>query len=224
MQGCRFWLGLILVLALGSGVAWAQHEEDPQAHGAAAAQESSVEHGASEHGEAGHGGSIMDVDPGLMIWTVITFVALLTVLRFTAWKPMIAALEAREQRIREAVEQAERSRLEGERMLRLHQEKLDAAADEAHHIIEEGKTDALRLQKEITDRAREEAEEFKVRARREVELAADQAKKELWEETTRLSTLLAEKILQRNLNAQDQRRLLDEVLDEFGSASSRGRD
>jgi len=224
MQGLRLLLGLFLVMVLGSSLAWSQHDADTQAHGEAAMTQESAEHGEADHGEAAHGGSIMDVDPGLMIWTVITFVALLVVLRFTAWKPLIAALEAREQRIREAVEQAERSRLEGEKLLQQHQQKLEAAAAEAHQIIDEGKADALRLHKEITDKAQEEAEEFKVRARREMDLAVDQAKKELWEETTRLSTLLAEKILQRNLNAQDQKRLLEEVLDEFGSTSSGTRD
>jgi F0F1-type ATP synthase membrane subunit b/b' len=50
-----------------------------------------------------------------------------------------------------------------------------------------------------------------------VELAADQAKKELWEESARLSTLLAERILRRSLNSEDHRQLVDEVLDELRS-------
>jgi F-type H+-transporting ATPase subunit b len=224
VQIFRLIFGLLMLLFLGSSLSWSQHDEATQAHGEAAVTQEDAEASEVDHGEAAHGGGIMDIDPGLMIWTVITFVALLVVLRYTAWKPLIAALEARELRIREAVEQAEHARLEGERLLREHQERLEMATDEAHQIIEEGKADALRVQKEITEKAREEAEEFKVRARREVELAADQAKKELWEETARLSTLLAEKILQRNLNAQDQQRLLNEVLDQFGSTLAGGRD
>jgi F-type H+-transporting ATPase subunit b len=82
-------------------------------------------------------------------------------------------------------------------------------------IIEEGKADALRLHQEILDKARGEAEEWKQRAHREVELATDQAKKELWEESTRLSLLLAERILQRSLNAADHKALVQEFLQQL---------
>ena len=160
----------------------------------------------------------MDVDPGLMIWTVVTFTVLLVVLRLTAWKPMIAALEAREQRIRANLERAEQAQRDAEALLQQHREQLDAAAGEAHKIIEEGKADAVRLRDEILQAARQEGDEIRARGRREVELATDQAKKELWEESTRLATMLAAKILQRSLDGADHRRLVDEVLDELGSA------
>jgi F-type H+-transporting ATPase subunit b len=183
-------------------------------HGAetGAAEETSAGHAQEEHG-----GGIMDVNPGLMIWTVVTFTLLLVVLRFVAWKPLIGALEAREQRIQEAVEQSERARSEGEELLARHRQQLDAAKSEAHQIIEEGKADAQRIGEQIRQEARAEAEESKGRARKEVELAADQAKKELWEESARLSTLLAERILRRSLNSEDHRQLVDEVLDELRS-------
>ncbi len=188
-----------------------------------------VQHGFAEdppHAEqtAGHGeteaahdegGGLMDVNPGLMIWTLVTFVALLAVLRFTAWKPLIGALDAREQRIREAVELAERTRQESEALMQRHEEQLEAARVEAHQIIEEGKADALKLKNDILKQAREEADENKARALREVQLAADSAKKELWDEATRLSTQLAERILRRSLNDEDHRRLVEQVLDEF---------
>ena len=160
----------------------------------------------------------MNVDPGLMIWTVITFVILLVVLRFTAWKPLIAALEAREQRIREAIAQAEKAREEGEGLLARYRAQLQAAKEEAQQIIEAGKTAAERLHQEILDKARVEAEESAQRARREMDLAVEQAKKELWEEATRLSTLLAEKILERHLDDKDHRRLVEQVLEELRGA------
>ncbi|UCE02394.1 MAG: F0F1 ATP synthase subunit B [Candidatus Latescibacterota bacterium] len=186
---------------------WAQH----------GAETGRAEETATEHAQEEHGGGIMDVNPGLMIWTVVTFTLLLVVLRFVAWKPLIAALEAREQRIQEAVEQAERARNEGEELLARHRQQLDAAKAEAHQIIEEGRADAQRLGEQIKQEARADAEESKERARKEVELAADQAKKELWEESARLSTLLAERILRRSLNGEDHRKLVDEVLDELRS-------
>lgn len=187
--------------------------------GAASAQhgEGAVEAGA----EAAHP-SIMNVNPGLMIWTVVTFVALMIVLRFTAWGPLQKSLEAREKRIQDAVDGAEKARRDSEELLARHQKMVDEAIEEAHKIIDEGKADGLRLKHEILTQARAEAEEHKVRALREVDLAADQAKKELWGEATKLSTELAEKILRRSLDNADQRRLIEEVLQEYRAVGTRG--
>lgn len=174
--------------------------------------------------EAGHAPSIMNVEPGLMIWTVVTFVVLLVALRFMAWKPLMSSLEARERRIREAVEGAERARAESEAVLAKHRAALDAAREEAHKIIEAGKSDGLKLQHEIQAEARREAEEFKARSRRELDLAVEQAKKDLFEQASKLSTELAEKILLRSLEGVEHRRLIEQVLDEYRSVGSSGSD
>jgi F-type H+-transporting ATPase subunit b len=185
---------------LGPVASWAQHGELPPGE---------------SHAIAEHAPSIMNVDPGLMIWTVITFVVLLVVLRFTAWKPLLASLDARERRIREAVEGAERARQESEALLVRHREMLDMAKEEAHQIIEEGKTDGLKLKHEITAHARTEAETLRARSLKEIELATDQAKKELFVHATQLSVELAERILRRTLDGAEQRRLIERVLEEY---------
>lgn len=185
--------------------AWA----DETAHGDAAA-----------HAEEGHSASIMNVDPGLMIWTVVTFVLLLVVLRLTAWKPLVGALEAREQRIRGSIADADRIKREAEEVMAQYQKMLREAKAEAQSIVDEGKADAEQVKQSILDDTRREAEESKQRARREIELATDEAKKQLWEESSRLSTLLAEKILQRNLNPEDQQRLIEQFLDEYRSQNA----
>lgn len=209
---------LFLVLA---AVAEEPHGSTPVASDPAAEAAHTAEAG---DGAGGHAPSIMQVDPGLMIWTVVTFVVLLTVLRFTAWKPLMTSLDAREKRIRDAIEGAERARAEAERRLAEYERQLHEARDEAHKILEEGKADALKLKNDILAQARAESEEFKARARRELELATDQAKKELWEHATKLSTELAEKILRRSLDAADQRRLVEEVLEEYRSVRTSGTD
>ena len=206
---------VVVVLALAAGPAAAQHADpatpaDPHATGADAHAADAAAHP-----------SIMQVDPGLMIWTVVTFVVLMIVLRFTAWKPLQASLDAREKRIRDAVEGAERARRDSEELLARHQQMLDAAKDDARKIIEEGKADGLRLKHELTAQARVESEEMKARARRDLELATEQAKKELWAEATMMSTELAERIVRRSLGSDDQRRLVDEVLSEYRAEASR---
>lgn len=210
---------LVLSFAAGPGRGQPSHTPPPaQPPAAASADPHAAEAGAHAGAPAEHAPSIMQVDPGLMIWTVVTFVVLLVVLRFTAWKPLQASLEARERRIRDAVEGAERARAESEQLLQRHHQMLDAAKDEARHIIEEGKADGLKLKHEITAQARAEAEEFKLRAKREIELAAEQAKHDLWAHATQLSTDLAARILSRSLTEADHRHLVEQVLEEYRTA------
>lgn len=200
----RRWFRLALAagawatLALRPAFSWAQHGETPV--GEAPAE---------------HAPSIMNVDPGLMIWTVITFVVLLVILRFTAWKPLLASLDARERRIREAVEGAERAREESEALLERHRKVLEEAKDQAQQIIDEGRADGLKLRHDITNQARVEAEELRARSLKEIDLATDQAKKELFVQASQLSVDLAERILRRTLDSADQRRLIERVLEEY---------
>jgi F-type H+-transporting ATPase subunit b len=200
-----------LALAAAMTLAWPASGAE---HGAPAA--------AAEHGSeaAASHPSIMNVDPGLMVWTIVVFIVLLVALRFTAWKPLVASLEARERRIRDAVEGAERARRESEALLARHEAMLEEAKAEAHHIIAEGKADGQRIRDEFTGQAHAEAEELKARARRELELATDQAKKELFVHSTQLAVDLAERILARNLDSQDQRRLIDRIVAEYRSTQS----
>jgi len=176
---------------------------------------------AQEGGAGAHPG-LLNVNPGLMIWTIVTFVLLLVVLRIMAWGPLQKSLDAREQRIRDAVEGAEKARRDSEELLARHHKMLDEAKDEARQIIEEGKQDGLKLRQEILEQARTDAEEHKARARRELDLATDAAKKELWDHATRLSTEIAERILRRALDRKDDRRLVENVVEEFSAQASRG--
>jgi F-type H+-transporting ATPase subunit b len=210
----------VLATALVTAPALAQHAEPATPHGSTDTHATTGTADAHAADAASHP-SIMQVDPGLMIWTVVTFVAVLVVLRFTAWKPLQASLAAREKRIRDAVEGAERARRDSEELLARHQMLLDEAKDEARKIIDEGKADGLRLKHELAAQARTESEEMKARARRDLELATEQAKKELWEHATMLSTELAERIVKRSLGADDQRRLVTEVLEEYRATAAR---
>jgi len=152
----------------------------------------------------------------------VTFVLLLVILRLTAWKPLVGALEAREQRIRGSIEEADRIKHEADELMARYEKMMNEAKSEAQAIVDEGKADALKVKDSIVAETRREAEEAKQRARREIELATDEARKELWAETSRLSTMLAEKILQRNLDQGDQQRLVEEFLADYRSQKTSG--
>ncbi len=80
------------------------------------------------------GGSLIDVNPGLIIWTVITFVILLFVLKKVAWKPILTALDQREASIRESIERAEQAKDEAQKILDENNANLAKAEDESKKI------------------------------------------------------------------------------------------
>jgi F-type H+-transporting ATPase subunit b len=180
-----------------------------------------VPHGAEEvaHEAAP---SLFSVEPGLMIWTIITFLVVLVILRVTAWGPMMKALHERETRIAGAIADADRLKSEAEELFSRYETMMDRAKDDARAILDEARRDGVAVQEEIRKKANEEAQDFKERARREIELAKDGAIHELWSEAANLSTELASRILGRSIDSADQERLVRELIDEMQRAPASG--
>jgi F-type H+-transporting ATPase subunit b len=171
-----------------------------------------VEHGA----EGAHPApSLFSVDPGLLVWTIVTFLVVLVVLRFTAWKPLAKSLEDRQRSIQGAIEDARKIKNEAEALLSKYEAMLKSAKDEARHILDEARADGRRVQEEIRAAAQKEAGEFKERARKEIELQKDAALHEIWTLAADLSSDLAGRILGRRLDAGDQERLVKELVEEM---------
>ena len=118
---------LMLALILAPALAIAA-DDDHDGHGHAAGEHYDDAHGADAHGDGhGSGGSLFSVDPGLLIWTIITFSVVLIVLSQTAWKPMMAALNEREQRISGAIAEADRIKSEANELLARYETLIDKA-------------------------------------------------------------------------------------------------
>ena len=212
------WRLLAGALVLLPALAFAADPHEGDAHAADAAPAADVAHAAdaAHAAEGAHEApSLFSVDPGLMIWTMITFVVVLIVLRMTAWGPMMKALAERENRISGAIAEADRIKSEAEGLLARYETMIDQTKDEARGILDEARKDGLAVQDEIRRKAQEEAQDFKDRARREIELAKDGAIQEIWDEAAGLSTELATRILGRTLNQDDQDRLVRELIDEM---------
>ena len=198
----RFGHGVVVAATgvLAALPAFAADPHDAAAHAADAAHESPP---------------LFSVDPGLMIWTIVTFLVVLVVLRLTAWKPLMSALEQRQQSIEGAIEKAQQVKTEAEALLAKYETMLESAKDESREILEEARRDGAKVQAEIRERAQKEAEEFKNRAHREIELAKDGALGEIWDQAAALSTELASRILGRSLESSDQDRLVRELIGEM---------
>src|SRR5881628_687479 len=100
---------------------------------------------------------LIQPDPGLFIWTIVTFLVLLALLTKFAWRPLLQALESRQETIKKSLEDAQRARQELER---LHQESaqiLRQARADSESIIAQSRSDAQRLGEEMKQKARDEA-------------------------------------------------------------------
>ncbi len=155
---------------------------------------------------------IMDLRPGLSIWTAITFLLLLVVLSKFAWGPIVKMLDERARTIRDAIEQAKRERAEAERMLGEQKASLAAAQREAAALAQRSKQEVEALRADLTARARKEADELVASARRQIQEEKAKALGELRGQVADLAIDAARRLIQSSLDEKAQRALVEEYL------------
>ena len=154
-----------------------------------------------------------DFFSSLIFWEVISFAILLFVLYKYAFPGILGALEEREKRIKDSLDQAEQHRSEAERKLKEYEAKLNAAAKDAEAILAAAKERAQRLMEENEQRMTTEAERIKGDATREIDHERRKAIQDIRSHTTDLALMVAEKVVQRSLNEADHRKFADEALE-----------
>ena len=214
----------LLALALFLAPVARGHEGHAPAADAHPPAATAHEPAAGPHGEAANTPpNILELKPELALTTLIVFLVLLGVLSKFAWGPLSKALHDREHAIEHSLEQAELARAEGERMLAEHRNQMAQAADEVRKILEEARRDAQATADEIVRKAQAEAEASRQRAEREISTAKDQALLEIWSKTADLAVSVAGKVLTREMNDGDRRRLVEVAMNELpASANGQG--
>jgi len=158
---------------------------------------------------------LVQPDPGLFIWTILTFLVLLLLLAKFAWRPLLAALESRQEGIKKSLEDADRAKQE---MAKLHQESariLEQARIEADAILTKTRSDGERLREELKVKAKEEADTIIRNAEQQIQLQTRQALQHVRHEVADLSVMIASKLLQRNLAKEDNDRLISQALSQI---------
>lgn len=163
------------------------------------------------------GGGLLSIQPGLMVWTWVIFGILLFVLWKFVWPPMASALEARERRIQEALDRAAREREEATRLLEEQRRLLNQARNEAQDVLAEGRKAAERLRAELLEEGRKEKEQIVDRARGEIERERDLALQMLRNEAVDLSITAASRVLEKNLDSEENRRIALEYLERLAA-------
>jgi F-type H+-transporting ATPase subunit b len=206
-----------LVLTVGSR-AVAQSQETVEAEHA-----TSADHG--EHEDLGHGNAtssledVASIASDLSIYTFVVFLLLLAILSRAAWPKISEALEERERRIEGAIADAQAKHEEAKRLLAEHEAKLASAAAEVRALLEEARRDAEATKSEIIAEARDAAKAEHMRAKRDIEVALDEATKNLAEMAANLAVELAGKAIRETINPAKSQELVREALAQLGTVA-----
>jgi F-type H+-transporting ATPase subunit b len=165
---------------------------------------------------------LIEVRPGLMIWTIICFLVVLFVLKRYAFGPIQQMIDTRRERIQQAIAEADNAREEARKLLEEHRKLIGQAKSESEEILVE----ARRLADAQRDRVKQETEDDRQRrleeTRRQIDQATAQALGQIRDEVGKLSLLAAEKITRKSLTDADQQRLIDEALAEIDFSALEG--
>ena len=157
-------------------------------------------------------GGLTDMNPGLTLWTGITFLVLLVVLGKFAWGPIVKMLNDRERTIRDAIESAKKERAEAERLLAAQKDALARAQREAADLARKNQQEVEALRQELTARARKEADELVAHARQQIAEEISKARTELKAQVADLAIDAAAKLVKANLDDKAQRKLVEEYI------------
>jgi F-type H+-transporting ATPase subunit b len=163
---------------------------------------------------------LLDLNPGLTLWTALTFLALILVLGKFAFGPIVKMLDERESTIREAIEQAKRERAEAERMLAEQKESLQKAQREAAELAKRSQAEVEKLRQELTARARKEADELLVGARAQIQEEKVKAIGELRGQVADMAIEVAKRLIPQIVDEKTHRALVDEYVKQLPGAKA----
>jgi F-type H+-transporting ATPase subunit b len=165
--------------------------------------------------ETDSGNALIKVVPGLMIWTIVTFLIVLFVLRRYAFGPVQSMIDKRRDTIREALDEADKAREEAKKLRELTLQEREQAGIERTELLEETRRQAA----DQARRGREEADADLQRRLEENQKAIEAENRRFREEIRRdvveLTLLASEKVTRKALDEKDQKRLIDETIDEL---------
>ena len=157
---------------------------------------------------------MLDLNPGLMIWTIITFIILVLILKKAAWTPILKALDERERGINENIAAAKKAREEADLAIEENRRKLAEAQAEAQKVIAKARQDAERVGEELKAQYKADSDAAREKAIKEIELERQAAVNEIRKEISYLAVSAAEKIIGKTIDPEDHKRLVMEGIQE----------
>jgi len=161
---------------------------------------------------------MLEVHGGLLAWTVITFLILLVVLKKVAWSPIISALETREKEIKDALNAADKAKDNAEKAQKDYEAVVAKAQAEGQEIVAESRKVGAKLKVEIEESARKSAEDIAEKAKEQIVAEKEKALSEIHDIAVELTMKTAEKVVKRNLTTDDNKKFIDDTLNQLGQA------
>lgn len=165
----------------------------------------------ADSGDASQGG-LLSLHGGLMIWTLAIFLVVMFILSKYAFKPITAAVEAREKSLEDAIAAAKADREEAQRILEEQRRHIDESRAEAQKLIVEGRMLGEKLRADMIEETRGQQQEMLERARREIESEKVKAIAELRREAVELAIAGASKVIEKNLDNDSNRKIVESFL------------
>ena len=167
---------------------------------------------AQEAAEAHEPVNLLSPNTGLMFWTLLIFVLLMFILARYAFKPLTAAVEAREHALEEAIKQAKEDREKAALLLADQTKALDTARAEAQRVVAESRVTGEKLRNEMLEQTKQQQHDLLDRARAEIDNERKRAIADLRREAVELAVAGASKVIERNLDDQANRKLVESFL------------
>jgi F-type H+-transporting ATPase subunit b len=178
--------------------------------------EEAAGHAADDHGA--HAAGPMAFEWVTFVSSIVVFLIAFFILWRLVWPKITRALDERDQKIRDEIRSAEEAREQAKAALSQYERELAGAREEASRMIQQAKSQAKAAAEELRKRNEQELGELRQRATREIETAKQAALSEIHAEAATLATRVASRILQREISVDDQRRLVDESLEQLSTA------
>ena len=157
----------------------------------------------------------LTIDPGLLLWTLLTFFVLLFILRWKAWGPLMNALDARAKQIEESLSKAEKVSAAAEQQAEKNEEVLNQAREEAQGIISQARNAGEKLKLKLETDGQSKYETILQKAKDDINSEKEKAMSQIKTMVVEITMAASEKVLKRNLNDNDNKRLIEETVDQL---------
>ena len=170
-----------------------------------------------------NGGGWLDkwltIDVGLLLWTILTFMVLLIVLKWQAWGPLMSALDNRAKQIDEALSAAKTAQETAERVANDNEEILNKARQESQNIISQARETGNQLKTKLEKDGHDKHAEMLKTAQEQIDTKKMQALSEIKQVVVNLTMQASEKIIKRNLSSDDNKKMIEQTVDELNKAN-----
>ena len=156
--------------------------------------------------------SLIDVVPGLMVWTIVTFSITFFVLYKVAFGPIQRLIDQRRDRIREALDEADKARTEARELRELTAQEREKAKADRESLLDESRRQAQALFQQAREKADDDLRERLAKNQEELDAENRRIQEQIRRDVVELTLLAAEKVTGKTLDADDQRRLIDEAI------------